>query len=386
MTMKLPIFLDHHSTTPTDARVLETMLPFFTESFGNASSRTHSYGWEAAKAVDLARESVARLIKASPKEIFFTSGATESTTLALIGLAEERSFKGSVITTQTEHAATLATCRFLEAKGVRVKYLPVDNYGTVTSAQIEKEMTSDTFLVSVIFANNEVGTIAPIVEIGALCKERKVFFHTDAVQAVGKIHVDIESMNIDLLSLSGHKIYGPKGIGALFLRKKDPRVKINSWMKGGGQEMGVRGGTLNVPGIVGLGKACEISLNEMTVEFSKTKYLRDKMRDALLSDSTLKAKLNGHPSTRLPNNLSLTFADIKIQTVLAKLHRDVALSTGSTCSSELAEPSHVLRALGHTEEEAKSTLRIGIGRFNTEEEIDHAIKSITASIRQSRGG
>jgi cysteine desulfurase len=383
MALRFPIYLDNHATTPVDPRVLEAMLPYFTEKFGNPASRQHQFGWEAESAVELARKQIAELINANPKEIIFTSGATESINLALKGVALAYAEKGKhIITTQIEHKATLDTCKRLEKIGFKIDYLPVDKYGVVDPDEIKKRITSETILVSVMFANNEIGTIEPIEEIGKICSEMNVLFHTDAAQALGKIPIDVQKLNIDLMSVSAHKLYGPKGIGALFIKKKTPKIKIVPIIDGGGHENGLRSGTLNVPGIVGFGKACEIAKLEMKNEAERTKYLRDKLQNGIMNKLE-DVYLNGHPTQRLPNNLNLSFYGVESEAILMGM-KEVALSTGSACSSASVEKSHVLKAIGLNDDLISSAIRFGIGRFNTEEEIDYVINRIVEVVNHLR--
>lgn len=383
MALRFPIYLDNHATTPVDPRVLEAMLPYFTEKFGNPASRQHQFGWEAESAVELARKQIAELINANPKEIIFTSGATESINLVLKGIALAYAEKGKhIITTQIEHKATLDTCKRLEKIGFKIDYLPVDKYGVVDPDEIKKRITSETILVSVMFANNEIGTIEPIEEIGKICSEMNVLFHTDAAQALGKVPIDVQKLNIDLMSVSAHKLYGPKGIGALFIKKKTPKIKIVPIIDGGGHENGLRSGTLNVPGIVGFGKACEIAKLEMKNEAERTKYLRDKLQNGIMNKLE-DVYLNGHPTQRLPNNLNLSFYGVESEAILMGM-KEVALSTGSACSSASVEKSHVLKAIGLNDDLISSAIRFGIGRFNTEEEIDYVINRIVEVVNHLR--
>lgn len=383
MALRFPIYLDNHATTPVDPRVLEAMLPYFTEKFGNPASRQHKFGWEAESAVELARKQIAELINSNPKEIIFTSGATESINLAIKGVAFAYAEKGKhIITTQIEHKATLDTCKRLEKMGFKVEYVPVDKYGVVDPDEIKKRITPETILVSVMFANNEIGTIEPIEEIGKICSEMNVLFHTDAAQALGKIPIDVQKLNIDLMSVSAHKLYGPKGIGALFIKKKTPKIKIIPIIDGGGHEGGLRSGTLNVPGIVGFGKACEIAKLEMKEEAERTKHLRDKLQNEIMSKLE-DVYLNGHPEQRLPNNLNLSFYGVESEAILMGM-KEVALSTGSACSSTNVEKSHVLKAIGLNDDLISSAIRFGIGRFNTEEEIDYVINRIVEVVNHLR--
>ena len=381
--MKKPIYLDNHATTPLDPRVLEAMLPYFTERFGNAASRNHSFGWEAEKAVDDARKKIADLIGASSKEIVFTSGATESNNLSIKGVAEMYAEKGNhIITPATEHKAVLDTCKHLEKSGCRVTYLPVRGDGLVDLDMLREAITPQTILISVMYANNETGVIQPIAEIGKIAKERGVLFHSDAVQAVGKVPVNVVRDNIDLLSLSGHKIYGPKGVGALYVRRRNPRVQLSSQMDGGGHERGMRSGTLNVPGIVGLGEACAICQREMPEEAARLGRLRDRLR-AKLEAELDEVYINGTMEYRLPNNLNMSFAYVEGESLLMGIN-DVAVSSGSACTSATLEPSYVLKALGVGDELAHTSIRFGLGRFNTEEEIDYVANRVTEVVRKLR--
>jgi cysteine desulfurase len=381
--LKFPIYFDNNATTRTDPRVVEAMLPYFTEHYGNAASRNHQFGWEAEKAVDAAREQIGKLIGATGKELIFTSGATESTNLALKGVVAMYKKKGNHIITQvTEHKATLDTCKRLEREGCSVTYLPVDAEGRVTAKQVEDAITDKTILVSIMFANNEIGTVMPIAEIGKVCKAKGVLFHTDAVQAVGKVPVDVQAMGIDLLSLSGHKMYGPKGIGALYVRKKDPRVRLEPMIDGGGHERGMRSGTLPVPLIVGLGKAAEIARLEMDTEVKRTYTLREKLRKTIM-DGLSESYLNGHPTERLPGNANISFAYVEGEGLMMGI-KDVAVSSGSACTSASLEPSYVLRALGVGDELAHSSIRFGLGRFSTEEEVDYVAKLVVKEVKRLR--
>lgn len=381
--MKLPIYLDNNSTTRCDQRVVDAMVPFFLNDYGNSASRSHAYGWTAEAAVEDAREQISSLIGASPKEIIFTSGATESNNLALKGVASMYKKKGNhIITQSTEHKCVLDSCKRLEKEGYQVTYLPVDKYGRVTAEQVRDAITDKTIIVSIMFANNEIGTIQPIREIGKVCKEKGVLFHTDAVQAVGKIPVNVEDMGIDLLSLTGHKLYGPKGIGALYVRKKDPRVRLDAQIDGGGHERGMRSGTLPVPLIVGLGKACQIAHEIMPEESKKTFALRERLRKGIM-DKLSESYLNGHPEARLPGNANISFAYVEGEGLMMGI-KDVAVSSGSACTSASLEPSYVLRALGVGDELAHSSIRFGIGRFTTEEEIDFTIDLVTREVSRLR--
>ena len=382
--MKFPIFLDNHSTTPMDPRVLETMLPYFVEKFGNSASRNHAFGWEAEEAVEKARKQIARLIKADPKEIVFTSGATESDNLALKGVLEMYKEKGNhIITSATEHRAVLDTAKSLEAKGLAtVTYLSVDKQGMVNPQDVRNAITDKTVLISVMLANNEIGSINPVQEIGKIAKEKGVLFHCDATQGVGKIPVDVQAMGIDLMSFSAHKIYGPKGIGALYVRKKNPRVRIAAQMDGGGHERGMRSGTLPVPLIVGFGKACELCEQEMGAESARLSKMRDHLEAGIMA-ALEESYLNGHPTNRLPGNLNISFAYVEGESLLMGM-KEIALSSGSACTSATLEPSYVLRALGVGTELAHSSIRFGLGRFNTDEEIDYTIKKVIEIVTKLR--
>lgn len=382
--VKLPIYMDNHATTPTDPRVVEAMLPYFSEKFGNAASRNHSFGWEAEEGVDLARNQIAGLINAKSKEIIFTSGATESDNLAIKGVVEFYKEKGNhVVTCVTEHKAVLDSCRALERAGkATVTYLPVDHYGMVDPDEVRKAITDKTVLITIMYANNEVGTIHPIREIGRTAHEKGIVFHCDAVQAIGKIPVDVERDNIDLLSLSAHKIYGPKGVGALYVRSKGPRVRLTAQMDGGGHERGMRSGTLNVTGIIGLGKACEIAKAEMAEEGVRLTELRNKLQAGLF-ERLDEVFLNGHPTERLPGNLNVSFAYVEGESLLMGIS-DVAVSSGSACTSATLEPSYVIRALGTDEELAHSSIRFGLGRFNTEDEVDFVTDRVSKEVLRLR--
>jgi cysteine desulfurase len=381
--LKLPIYMDNHATTPVDPSVLQEMLPYFTEKFGNAASRNHSFGWEAEKAVDQARERIARLIHAEPKEIIFTSGATESDNLALKGVVDMYREKGNhVITAVTEHKAILDTAKRLEKEGVTVTYLEVSKDGTVSPDDIKKAINDRTVLISIMMANNEIGTINPVAEIGRIAKEKGVLFHCDATQGVGKIPVDVQTMGIDLMSFSAHKIYGPKGVGALYVRRKNPRVRISPLIDGGGHERGMRSGTLNVPGIVGFGKACEICREIMTEESVRLTRMRERLKEGILKELD-EVYLNGHPTQRLPNNLNLSFAYVEGESLLMGL-KEIALSSGSACTTATLEPSYVLRALGVGNDLAHSSLRFGLGRFNTDEEVDYTVGRVVETVKRLR--
>jgi len=379
--MKFPIYLDHHATTPVDPRVLDEMMPYFTENFGNASSLDHPYGYDASVAVQKSREKIAAAIGANMDEIIFTSGATESDNLALIGVMRRYSEKGDhLITCTTEHKAVLDTARHLEGEGFKVTYLPVNEFGEINLEELKAAITEKTVMISIMAANNEIGTIANLEEIGKIAHENDVLFHTDAAQAVGHIPIDVKKMNIDLMSFSSHKIYGPKGIGALYLRVLKPRVKLDSIMFGGGQERNIRSGTLNVPGIVGFAKAVEISQKEMEKENAKSKRWTDSM---LKKFQEAGGKLNGHPEKRLSHNLNVRFDGIESKAIINTVSKKVAISAGSACTTQVVEPSHVLLAIGLGEDQTHSSIRVGCGRFNTDEEIEiaadeiyHAVESL----------
>ncbi len=383
MAIKLPIYLDNHATTPVDPRVLEAMLPYFTEKFGNAASRNHSFGWTAEEAVENARGQISRLINATPKEIIFTSGATESNNLAIKGVAEMYREKGNHIITQvTEHKAVLDTCKRLEKYGYEITYLPVEKDGRINLDDLRRAITPKTILISIMYANNEIGVISPIPEIGKIAKEKGVLFHVDGVQAVGKVPVDVQKDNIDLLSLSGHKIYGPKGVGALYVRRRNPRVQLSAIIDGGGHERGMRSGTLNVPGIVGLGKACEICGNEMAQEGERLRRLRERLKDRIFSRLD-EVYINGSMVHRLPHNLNVSFAFVEGESLLMGIN-DVAVSSGSACTSATLEPSYVLKALGVGEDLAHTSIRFGLGRFNTEEEVDYVVSRVVETVNRLR--
>jgi len=383
MALSLPVYMDNNSTTPCDPRVVEAMLPYFTEKFGNAASRNHAFGWQAEEAVENAREQVAELIGASPKEIIFTSGATESNNLAIKGVASMYRKKGNhIITCVTEHKAVIDPLKRLERDGWNVTWLAVDPDGRVDPRQVREAITDQTVLVSIMVANNEVGTIQPIAEIGAICKEKGVLFHTDAVQAAGKIPLDVQKMGIDLLSLSGHKMYGPKGVGALYVRRKDPRVRLDAIQDGGGHERGMRSGTLAVPLIVGLGAAAEIARREMPEESTRLLNLRERLRQGIMGQLD-HVEVNGHPSERLPGNMNLSFGFVEGEGLMMGI-KDIAVSSGSACTSASLEPSYVLKALGADDERAHSSIRFGIGRFNTEEEIDFVIRDVVRAVNHLR--
>ena len=366
----LPLYMDNHATTQMDHRVLDAMLPYFSGKFGNAASRNHAFGWEAEEAVERSRQQIAKLINATAKEIIFTSGATESNNLAIKGIAEMYKERGNHIITQaTEHKAVLDTCKRLEKYGYRVTYLPVQADGLIDLEDLKRAMDDKTILVSIMFANNEIGVVQPMAEIGKLCHEKGVIFHTDAVQAVGKIPVDVQAMNIDVLSLTAHKIYGPKGVGALYVRRRNPRVQISAQIDGGGHERGMRSGTLNVPGIVGLGMACEIAGEEMAAESARLIELRDYMKDKF-EKALDYVHVNGNMEHHLPGNLNMSFVYVEGESLLMGIN-DIAVSSGSACTSATLEPSYVLKALGLGDDVAHSSIRFGLGRFNTKAEVDY---------------
>jgi cysteine desulfurase len=376
------VYLDNHATTPTDPRVVEAMQPYFTQKFGNPHSRDHAFGWEADEAVEKARKQVADLIGADPKEIVFTSGATEANNLAIIGLARFfKGRKGHIVTLATEHKCVLESCRAMEAEGYRVTYLPVDGLGRITPQAIEAAITDDTLLVSVMAAHNEIGVIQPLAEIGALCRSRKVFFHTDAAQAAGKIPLDVEAMKIDLMSLSSHKVYGPMGLGALYVRRR-PRVRLAPLIHGGGQERGLRSGTLPTPLCVGMGEAFAIAGREMPGEANRLSALRDRLRDAVTKGLD-GVQVNGDMAQRLPGNLNLSFEGVDAARLMGAVS-DLAVSSGSACTSASVEPSYVLKALGLSDERAAASIRIGLGRFNTEADVDYAAQRLIEAVKRLR--
>jgi len=383
MAVKLPIYMDNHATTPVAPRVVDAMLPYFTEKFGNAASRNHSFGWAGEEAIEIARAQIASLIGATPKEIIFTSGATESDNLMIKGVAEMYREKGNHIITQAiEHKAVLDTCKRLEKYGYEVTYLPVQKDGRVDPEDVRKAITPKTILITIMYANNEIGIINPVQEIGKIAKEHGIIFAVDGVQAVGKIPVDVQKDNIDLLAISGHKIYGPKGVGALYVRRRNPRVQLSAIIDGGGHERGMRSGTLNVTGIIGLGKACELAQQEMAQEGERLRGLRDRLR------AGLEAKLdevfvNGSWEHRLPNNLNMSFAYVEGESLLMGIN-DVAVSSGSACTSATLEPSYVLKALGVGEDLAHTSIRFGLGRFNTQEEVDYVIDKMVQVVTKLR--
>lgn len=381
--MKLPIYLDNNATTPMDPRVLEAMTPYFLEHFGNAASRNHPFGWEAEEAVDYAREQVAKLIGADAKEIIFTSGATEADNLAIKGVFEMYASKGNhVITVNTEHKAVLDTCKHLEKIGGEVTYLPVNPEGLIDLKELEAAIKPTTILIAIMYANNEVGVIMPVKEISAIAKKHGVLFFTDATQAVGKIPVDVIKDGIDLMAFSGHKMYGPKGVGALYVRRKNPRVKVTAQMDGGGHERGMRSGTLNVPGIVGFGKACELCRLDMEEDTKRISKLRDKLETELLKVE--EAYVNGSREHRLPHVSNISFKYVEGEGLMMGFNKNIALSSGSACTSASLEPSYVLKALGLGDDPAHSSLRFGLGRFTTEEQIDYTIKAVTETVLKLR--
>lgn len=383
MELKLPIYLDNNATTPMDPRVLEAMLPYFVEKFGNAASRNHSFGWVAEEAVDYAREQVAKLINADPKEIIFTSGATESDNLALKGVFEMYASKGNhIITATTEHKAVLDTCKHIEKMGGQVTYLEVNPEGLIDLKELENAITDKTILIAIMYGNNEIGVIQPVREISAIARKHGVLFFTDATQAVGKIPVDVQADGIDLMAFSGHKMYGPKGVGALYVRRKNPRVKVTAQMDGGGHERGMRSGTMNVPGIVGLGKACEICLNEMEAEAKRLSVMRDRLENALMELE--EAYVNGSKEHRLPHVSNISFKYVEGEGLMMGFNKNIALSSGSACTSASLEPSYVLKALGLGDDLAHSSLRFGLGRFTTDEQIDYTINAIKDTVLKLR--
>jgi cysteine desulfurase len=383
MSLKLPIYMDNHATTPCDPRVFEAMSPYFTEIFGNSASRNHPFGWAAEEAVENSRKQIATLIGATGKEIIFTSGATEGDNLAIKGVADMYYERGDhIITVVTEHKAVLDTCKKLEKRGFKITYLPVDSDGLITPDDVKNAITDKTILVSVMMANNEIGVIQPIAEIGKICKERGVLFHTDATQAVGKVPFNVNELNVDLASFSAHKIYGPKGVGGLYVRRKNPRVMLVPMMDGGGHERGMRSGTLNITGIVGLGKACEIAHQEMQQENERIFSLRERLRTGIMNELP-DVYINGHATERLAGNLNISFAYVEGESLLMGIN-DIAVSSGSACTSASLEPSYVLKALGVGEELAHSSIRFGLGRFNTVEEVDYTIGRVNEAVNRLR--
>ena len=381
--LNFPIYLDHNATTPCDPRVVEAMIPYFTNNFGNAASRNHPFGWQAEEAVDLAREQVAKLIGADPKEIIFTSGATEGDNLAIKGVYEMYASKGNhIITCNIEHKAVLDTCKHIEKEGGEVTYLKVKDNGLVDLAELEAAIKPTTILIAIMYANNEIGTINPIKEISAIARKHGVLLFTDAVQAVGKIPVDVNKDGIDLMAFTAHKMYGPKGVGALYVRRKNPRVKVTAQMDGGGHERGMRSGTLNVPGIVGFGKACEICMNEMEEETVSVSKLRDKLQTELMKVE--ESYLNGDKEHKLPHVTNISFKYVEGEGLLMGFNKNIALSSGSACTSASLEPSYVLKALGLGDDLAHSSLRFGLGRFTTEEQIDYTVEQVTNTVNKLR--
>jgi cysteine desulfurase len=381
--MELPVYMDYHSTTPVDPRVFESMRPYFIERFGNPASRQHRFGWIAEEAVESARATIARSIEAQAREIIFTSGSTESNNLALRGIAEAWKQRGDhIVTVQTEHMSVLDVCKRLEKYGFRLTYLDVDECGRIDLNRLEDAITPKTVLVSVMFANNEIGTIHPIADIGALCRKKGVFFHTDATQAVGKVPVSVATMNVDLMSFNAHKLYGPKGIGALFVRSTDPKVRVTSQIDGGGHERGVRSGTLNVPAIVGFAKAIELAAQSMREESTRLSVMRDTMQQALIAELD-DVYVNGDPTNRLPGNLNMSFLHVEDNALMMSM-KDVAVSTGAACSTANPEPSHVLKALRVPKERLHSSIRFGLGRFTTEEEVQYVVKRVVESVTKLR--
>jgi len=381
--MKLPIYMDYHATTPVDPRVLEAMLPYFTEHFGNSASRNHSFGWAAEEAVEAARKQVGDLLGANPKEIIFTSGATESNNLAIKGAAEMYREKGNhIITCVIEHKAVIDTCKKLEKLGARVTYLPVQKDGRISLDELRAAITDKTILISIMTANNEIGVLQPVAEIGAIAKEKGILFHTDAVQAAGKVPFNVNEIKADLVSISAHKMYGPKGVGALFVRRRNPRVLLAEQISGGGHERGMRSGTLNVPGIVGLGKAAALCQAEMATEATRLSKLRDRLNEKFHQNLD-EIYVNGSMEHRLPHSLNISFAYVEGESLLMGIN-DVAVSSGSACTSASLEPSYVLKALGAGDDLAHSSIRFGLGRWTTEEEVDYVVEKLTSVVRRLR--
>jgi len=381
--LKLPIYLDHNATTPCDPRVVEAMVPYFTNAYGNAASRNHPFGWQAEEAVDYAREQVAKLIGADPKEIIFTSGATEGDNLAIKGVYEMYASKGNhIITCNIEHKAVLDTCRHLEKEGAEITYLDVKPNGLIDLAELAAAIKPTTILIAIMYANNEIGTVMPMREISAIARKHGVLVFTDGVQAVGKIPVDVNKDGIDLMAFTAHKMYGPKGVGALYVRRKNPRVKVTAQIDGGGHERGMRSGTLNVPGIVGFGKACEICMQEMESDAKRISQLRDKLENALLKVE--ESYLNGDKESRLPHVTNISFKYVEGEGLMMGFNKNIALSSGSACTSASLEPSYVLKALGLGDDLAHSSLRFGLGRFTTEEQIDYTIEHVTNTVNKLR--
>jgi cysteine desulfurase len=383
MELKLPIYLDNNATTPMDPRVLEAMLPYFVEKFGNAASRNHSFGWVAEEAVDYAREQIAKLINADPKEIIFTSGATEADNLGLKGVFEMYASKGNhIITATTEHKAVLDTCKHIEKMGGQVTYLEVQADGLIDLKELEAAITDKTILIAIMYGNNEIGVVQPVKEISAIARKHGVLFFTDATQAVGKIPVDVQADGIDLMAFSAHKMYGPKGVGALYVRRKNPRVKVTAQMDGGGHERGMRSGTMNVPGIVGFGKACEIAMNEMEAEGKRLSIMRDRLESSLMELE--EAYVNGNVDHRLPHVCNISFKYVEGEGLMMGFNKDIAVSSGSACTSASLEPSYVLKALGLGDDLAHSSLRFGLGRYTTDEQIDFTINAIKTTVLKLR--
>ncbi len=381
--LKLPIYLDNNATTPMDPRVLEAMIPYFTHDFGNAASRNHPFGWKAEEAVDYAREQVAKLVGADPKEIIFTSGATEADNLAIKGVFEMYASKGNhIITCVTEHKAVLDTCKHIEKSGGEVTYLPVNPEGLIDLKELEAAIKPTTILIAIMYANNEIGTIQPVKEISAIARKHNVLFFTDATQAVGKVPVNVNDDKIDLMAFTAHKMYGPKGVGALYVRRKNPRVKVTAQMDGGGHERGMRSGTLNVPGIVGFGKACELCMQEMDQDAKRISALRDKLETALLKLE--EAYVNGSKEHRLPHVSNISFKYVEGEGLMMGFNKNIALSSGSACTSASLEPSYVLKALGLGDDLAHSSLRFGLGRFTTEDQIDYTIEAVSSTVLKLR--
>ena len=381
--LKFPIYLDHNATTPCDPRVVEAMIPYFTNAFGNAASRNHQFGWVAEEAVDNAREEVAKLIGADPKEIIFTSGATEGDNLALKGVFEMYASKGNhIITCNIEHKAVLDTCKHIEKEGGEVTYLKVKDNGLIDLEELEAAIKPNTILIAIMYANNEIGTVMPMKEISAIAKKKGILVFSDATQAVGKIPVDVNKDGIDLLAFSAHKMYGPKGVGALYVRRKNPRVKVTAQIDGGGHERGMRSGTLNVPGIVGFGKACEIARTEMAEETERVSKLRDKLQNALLQVE--ESYLNGDKEHKLPHVTNISFKYVEGEGLMMGFNKNIAVSSGSACTSASLEPSYVLKALGLGDDLAHSSLRFGLGRFTTEDQIDYTIEQVTNTVNKLR--
>ena len=381
--LKFPIYLDHNATTPCDPRVVDAMIPYFTQNFGNAASRNHPFGWQAEEAVDNAREQVAKLIGADSKEIIFTSGATEGDNLGIKGVFEMYASKGNhIITCNIEHKAVLDTCKHLEKEGAEVTYLKVKDNGLIDLADLEAAIKPTTILIAIMYANNEVGTVMPMREISALAKKKGILVFTDATQAVGKIPVDVNKDGIDILAMTAHKMYGPKGIGALYVRRKNPRVKVTAQIDGGGHERGMRSGTLNVPGIVGFGKACELAMNEMEADAKRLSGLRDKLESSLLKLE--EAYVNGSTEHRLPHVSNISFKYVEGEGLMMGFNKEIAVSSGSACTSASLEPSYVLKALGLGDDLAHSSLRFGLGRFTTEDQIDYTIEQVTNTVNKLR--